>query len=67
MGIDRACVNDALVAPNIVQQTVARLDAAASLHKCAQELEFKAGEVDPLAIDRSFMTRRLRRLLVVVA
>src|ERR1700686_2335414 len=49
MGIYRARVDHALVAPDIVEQTIARLDATASLHQRAQKLEFDAGEIHPFA------------------
>src|SRR5207247_6077255 len=59
MRINRARVDDAFVAPHVVEQTVACLDAAASLHERLQKFKFEAGEVDSLAIDRNFVARRI--------
>ena len=52
-------VNDTFVTPYIVKQAVTRLDTTASLHQRAQKFKFKAGEIDPLAVDRDFITRRI--------
>ena len=59
MGIDRARVDHAFVAPDVVEQTIARLDATAPLHQRAQKFEFDAGEIHPFAADGNVMARRV--------
>src|SRR4029453_14532935 len=59
--IDGARIDDTFVAPDIVEQTIARLDAPASLHERPQKSKLKAGEVDPLSIDRNFAARPINR------
>src|SRR5205809_7269054 len=53
-----ARVNDTFVTPHVVQQAVTRLHTPPSLYQRAQKLKFEAGEVDSLAANRNFITRR---------
>src|SRR4029450_490342 len=59
MRIDRARVDDAFVSPHVIEQTIAPLDTATSLHERAQKFKFKAGEVDPPSIHRDYVARRI--------
>src|SRR5260370_39925120 len=59
MRINRARVDDAFVAPDVVEQTVACLAAAASLHERLQKFKFEAGESDSLASYRNFGASRI--------
>ena len=59
MRVDRAGVDDAFVAPDVVEQPVARLHTAAPLQKRAQKFELDAGEMDAFAGDRNLMPRRI--------
>src|SRR6202022_1964043 len=61
VGIDSSGVDHAFVAPNLVEQTVALLDAATPLHQRAQQFELKTGEIDTLAVDEDFVARRINR------
>ncbi len=54
MGVDGAGVDDAFVAPDVVEEAVAALDAAAAFHQQRQEFKFGGGEVNRVApVDRS--------------
>src|SRR5205809_8120583 len=59
MRINRARVDDAFVAPDVVKQTGACLDAPASLRERLQKFKFEAGEVASLSIARYLVTRRI--------
>src|SRR5215471_7141155 len=57
VGIDRTGVDHTFVTPNLVQQTIAFLNASAALHQRAQKFEFKASQTDRFAVDEHLMPR----------
>src|SRR4029077_6342310 len=54
MGVDRARINGVFVTPDILEQYVAGLHAAAALYEEAKQFEFGGGRVEALAGQRNF-------------
>jgi len=61
MGINCARVDHAFVAPDVIEQTIARLHTPAPLNERAQKFEFDAGEIDTLAFDRNVVASGINR------
>ena len=61
MRVDRAGVDHAFVAPDVVEQFIAVLHAASALHQRPQQLELETSEMHPFAVDANLMARRIDR------
>src|ERR1700745_409149 len=57
MSINGTGVDYTFVTPDIAEQAIAFLNAAAALHQRAKQFEFDAGEMHDLAIDQNLMAQ----------
>src|SRR5688572_12600905 len=56
VGIDGARVDDAFVTPDLIEERVAALDAAASLHQQGEQLELGRSKIDRFTANRDLVT-----------
>src|SRR2546430_14642703 len=57
VGVDGAGIDHTFITPDVAEQTVAFLDAAAPLHQRAQQFVLEAREMNDFAVDRDVMAQ----------